>query len=308
FSTVKTQRPMTDTTAMEPSPPPKSKSTTKQPPPPPPPRPPLHRRLVTLDTTLSQRLHVLAKPFLPHFILLLLEISADFRFFFPLSLSLLLAPTLTLIPSPIQIPGRGASLSPIQILRPLLSPLILGLLLDLALIGLIKLLFRRARPLYNKNMNVAVSVDHFSFPSGHASRVCFVAALLHLSAAALADALALLRPTSPFIDRWIGSDPVSAISVLVLVAWTWAYATSFSRIVLGRHFVTDVCAGACLGMFEGLVAFRFLRTFPDWSSLNIDNLLWKSAAVRNLFYLTAVLARRQCGENNFSRLCNSSTT
>ncbi|VVA32817.1 PREDICTED: phospholipid phosphatase 6 [Prunus dulcis] len=250
---------MTDTTAMEPSPPPKSKSTTKQPPPPPPPRPPLHRRLVTLDTTLSQRLHVLAKPFLPHFILLLLEISADFRFFFPLSLSLLLAPTLTLIPSPIQIPGRGASLSPIQILRPLLSPLILGLLLDLALIGLIKLLFRRARPLYNKNMNVAVSVDHFSFPSGHASRVCFVAALLHLSAAALADALALLRPTSPFIDRWFGSDPVSAISVLVLVAWTWAYATSFSRIVLGRHFVTDVCAGACLGMFEGLVAFRFLR-------------------------------------------------
>lgn len=234
-------------------------STTTPPPPPPPPPPPLLRRLVTLDTTLSQHLHVLAKPFLPHFILLLLEISADFRFFFPLSLSLLVAPTLTLNPSPIQIPGPGASLSPIQILRPLLSPLILGLLLDLALIGLIKLLFRRARPLYNKNMNVAVSVDHFSFPSGHASRVCFVAALLHLSAAALADALALLRPTSPFIDRWIGADPVSAISVLVLVAWTWAYATSFSRIVLGRHFVTDICAGACLGMFEGLVAFRFLR-------------------------------------------------
>ncbi|PQQ14194.1 putative lipid phosphate phosphatase beta [Prunus yedoensis var. nudiflora] len=239
---------------MEPSPPPpKSKSTATPTP------PPLLRRLVTLDTTLSQRLHVLAKPFLPHFILHLLEISADFRFFFPLSLSLLAAPTLTLTPSPIQIPGPGASLSPIQIIRLLLSPLILGLLLDLALIGLIKLLFRAARPLYNKNMNVAVSVDHFSFPSGHASRVCFVATLLHLSAAALADALVHLRPTSPFIDRWIGADPVSAISVLVLVAWTWAYATSFSRILLGRHFVTDVCAGACLGMFEGLVAFRFLR-------------------------------------------------
>ncbi|CAB4279593.1 unnamed protein product [Prunus armeniaca] len=44
---------------------------------------------------------------------------------------------------------------------------------------------------------------------------------------------------------------------------------------------------------------EFTGTFPDWSSLNIDDLLWKSAAVRNLFYLTAVLTRRQCGENNF---------
>ncbi|KAM1034460.1 hypothetical protein PS1_038144 [Malus domestica] len=202
-------------------------------------------RLVALDTTVSQHLYVLAKPFLPHSLLLLLELSADFRFFFPLSLSLLLAP----IPDP----------SPTQILCPLLSPLIFGLLLDLAVVGLIKLLFRRSRPLYNKKMSVAVSVDHFSFPSGHSSPVCFVASLLHLSAAALTDALANLRSASPFVDRWIGADEVNAVRILVSVAWAWAVGTSVSRVLLGRHFVTEVFTGACLGVLEALVSFHLLR-------------------------------------------------
>ncbi|XP_068318300.1 probable lipid phosphate phosphatase beta [Pyrus communis] len=233
---------------MDPSPAPPAKHTTTTAPP-----PPILGSLVALDTTVSRHLHILAKPFLPHSLLLLLELSADFRFFFPLSLSLLLAPTLT--PTPIPIPSP----SPTQILRPLLFPLILGLLLDLAVVGLIKLLFRRSRPLYNKNMSVAVSVDHFSFPSGHASRVCFVASLLHVSAVALADALANLRSSSPFVDRWIGTDQVNAVSILVSVAWAWAAGTSVSRVLLGRHFVTDVFAGACLGVLEALVSFHFLR-------------------------------------------------
>ncbi|KAL6181980.1 hypothetical protein ACLB2K_043403 [Fragaria x ananassa] len=212
--------------------------------------PPLLRRLVAIDTKISQEIHILAKPFLPHSLLLLLEISADFRLFFPVALSLLLAPLLSPNPNP--------NSGPIQLLRPFLSPLLLGLILDLALIGLIKFIVRRARPVYNKNMTVAVSVDHFSFPSGHASRVCFVAALFYLSAAALTDALVYFRSTSPAIERWIGAE-VKAVSVLVSVVWAWAAATSISRILLGRHFVFDVFAGACLGVLEGVVAFHFLR-------------------------------------------------
>ncbi|PRQ18146.1 putative phosphatidate phosphatase [Rosa chinensis] len=237
---------------MEPTPP--AKSTTHPPPPP----PSLLRRLVAIDTKLSQHIHILAKPFLPHFVLLLLELSADFRLFFPVALSLLLAPLLS--PGPGPGPNPNPNSSPIQLLRPFLSPLLLGLLLDLALIGLIKFTVRRARPVYNKNMNVAVSVDHFSFPSGHASRVCFVAALFYLSAAALADALLHLRSSSPpAVERWIGADQDKAVSVLVSVVWAWAAATSISRILLGRHFVSDVVAGACLGVVEGAVAFHFLR-------------------------------------------------
>lgn len=29
-----------------------------------------------------------------------------------------------------------------------------------------------------------------------------------------------------------------------------------SRVLLGRHFVFDVIAGACLGLFEAVVVFR----------------------------------------------------
>ncbi|KAH7545289.1 probable lipid phosphate phosphatase beta [Ziziphus jujuba] len=201
-------------------------------------------RLINLDSTLSQQIHNLTKPFLPRAIFLLLELSADFRLFFPVSVALLLA----------QIPNSTATL------RPFLSPLILGLLLDLALVGLIKVLVRRSRPVYNKDMNVAVSVDHFSFPSGHASRVCFVAYLVHLSAAsAIVDILVTFRSNSRFVDRWIAADEVKAVNFLVAVVWGWAVSTSVSRVLLGRHFVSDVFAGSCLGVLEALFAFRFLR-------------------------------------------------
>ncbi|PON53852.1 Phosphatidic acid phosphatase type 2/haloperoxidase [Parasponia andersonii] len=190
--------------------------------------------LVSLDSKVSYHLHSLFRPFLPHLVLLLLELSADFRFFFPVCLSLLL------LPPPF----------PTHRLRPFLVPFLLGLLLDLALVGLLKLLVRRSRPHYNPAMSAAVSADHFSFPSGHSSRVFFVAALVHLSIAAFVDALAQFRS---------GSDEGSSVNLLILVVWVWAAATSLSRVLLGRHFVVDVFAGACLGVLEALFAFHFLR-------------------------------------------------
>ncbi|XP_062147151.1 probable lipid phosphate phosphatase beta [Alnus glutinosa] len=177
-------------------------------------------RLISVDATLSHHLHTITRPLLPYSLLLLLELSADFRLFFPISLSLLLSPTL---------------------LRPFLPPLLLGLLLDLAFVGLVKLFFRRPRPPHNNasTMNVAVSVDHFSFPSGHASRVFFVASLAHLSAAAISDH--------------------EAVNYALFLVWVWAVLTSVSRVFLGRHFLSDVFAGACLGVLEALFAFHFLR-------------------------------------------------
>ncbi|XP_018850638.1 probable lipid phosphate phosphatase beta [Juglans regia] len=186
---------------------------------------PLIGHLISLDTTLSRQLHSLTQPVLPSSLLLLLELSADFRLFFPISLSLLLSPSL---------------------LRPFLPPLLLGLLLDLALIGLVKLLFRRSRPPHNHthSMNVAVSADHFSFPSGHASRVCFVASLAHLSAAAI---------------RQGHHEASKTVNFVLLVVWVWAVLTSVSRVLLGRHFVSDVFVGACLGVLEAVFSFRFLK-------------------------------------------------
>ncbi|KAF4404087.1 probable lipid phosphate phosphatase beta [Cannabis sativa] len=178
--------------------------------------------LISIDSKVSFHLHTLCRPFLPHFILLLLELSADFRLFFPISLSLL----------------------PARQLRPFLIPFLLGLVLDLALVGLIKVIVRRSRPHYNPTMNVAISVDHFSFPSGHSSRVFFVASLVHLSASVFVDAL---------------TAEGKVVNLLIAFVWVWAAATSASRVLLGRHFVVDVFAGALLGILEGIFAFNFLK-------------------------------------------------
>ncbi|KAJ6695636.1 hypothetical protein OIU74_014699 [Salix koriyanagi] len=127
------------------------------------PPPALIQKVLTVDTKFSHYLHSKFHTLLPIFFHLILEISADFRFSFPISFSLLF--TLSL-PS----------------LLPFFSSLLLGLLLDLAAVGLIKILFRRPRPPYNhlSSMSTPVSADHFSFPSGHSSRVSFVAALVFL--------------------------------------------------------------------------------------------------------------------------------
>ncbi|KAJ0239531.1 lipid phosphate phosphatase beta [Hirschfeldia incana] len=190
--------------------------------------------ILALDAAVSTAIHTAAKPFLPPFILLLLEISADFRFSFPVSLSLLLSPPL----------------------RPFLVPFLLGLLLDLIFVGIVKLIFRRARPAYNHpSMSAAVSADHYSFPSGHASRVFFVAASVHFFATESA------APSGgSFLDGWVRDSGEGVVKGEVLVGvWIWATVTAASRILLGRHYVLDVAAGACLGVVEALFALRFLR-------------------------------------------------
>lgn len=48
----------------------------------------------------------------------------------------------------------------------------LGLWVDIALVGSLKMVARRERPEYNKSADfmLVVSVDRYSFPSGHAAR------------------------------------------------------------------------------------------------------------------------------------------
>ncbi|XP_076898389.1 putative lipid phosphate phosphatase beta [Bidens hawaiensis] len=190
---------------------------------PPPPPPSTIRHLTTLDKTLSLTLYNLTQPLLPRPILKLLEISGDGRLFFPVLISILLSPLPTTHPT----------------LLSLLVNLLIGSVLDLILIGTIKHLVRRPRPVYNKHMFLTFAVDHWSFPSGHASRVCFIASLIHLS--------------SDLIQNILG---VNWLSLIVIV---WAFLTSVSRVLLGRHFVFDVAAGAGLGVVNAVLVFRFLN-------------------------------------------------
>ncbi|KAK1618673.1 hypothetical protein QYE76_024190 [Lolium multiflorum] len=158
-----------------------------------------------LDAAVSLRLHALFLP-VPRLLLKALEVAGDGRIWLPVPISLLLIST-TNSPSTVS---------------PLLVGLVAGLVLDIAFVGLAKLIFRRPRPAYNAaDMYVAVAVDHWSFPSGHSSRAFLVAAFLAAGSGLPREALYL-----------------------------WAAATSASRVLLGRHYVLDVVAGAWLGVLE----------------------------------------------------------
>ena len=63
-------------------------------------------------------------------------------------------------------PGLGA------VARYYIANFFLGLWVDLAIVGFLKALFRRPRPLYNysKDFVLVVAVDKYSLPSGHAAR------------------------------------------------------------------------------------------------------------------------------------------
>lgn len=71
-------------------------------------------------------------------------------------------------------------------------------------------------------------MDHWSFPSGHASRVWAIASVLCLNHS--------------------GDD------VVLVGVWVWAGVTAGSRVVLGRHYVVDVVAGLWIGVAVGFVA------------------------------------------------------
>ncbi|XP_037349329.1 polyisoprenoid diphosphate/phosphate phosphohydrolase PLPP6 [Talpa occidentalis] len=109
--------------------------------------------------------------------------------------------------------------------REVLMNLLFALLLDLLLVGLIKGLVRRRRPAHNQmDMFFTLSVDKYSFPSGHSTRAALV-------------------------SRFMLNHLVLAIPLRVLVV-LWAFILGLSRVMLGRHNVTDVAFGFFLGYMQ----------------------------------------------------------
>ena len=102
---------------------------------------------------------------------------------------------------------------------------LIGLVLDVILVGLMKAVVRRPRPRDNiDDMVATASIDRYSFPSGHASRSFFIASYSYF-----------VLP--------------SCIQILI----TWAFVLSLSRILMKRHYLADVIVGANLGIITGLV-------------------------------------------------------
>lgn len=196
------------------------------------------RRIHNIDNTISHYIHTLTRPIAPQPFLRFLELVADFRFFFPVSLALYLA---------------APSASPLR--SHLILPLLLCSLLDLLFIALIKLLCRRTRPSYadHAEYNAVVSVDNFSFPSGHSSRVCFVASVFSLSRPWIIVSDVNLPRVA------IVGQHFHAVDLILACVWAWAVITVISRVALGRHYVIDVFFGSCFGILEALFTFHVLE-------------------------------------------------
>lgn len=104
--------------------------------------------------------------------------------------------------------------------------LLFGLIMDLIIVGLLKSVVRRQRPILNDmDMIATVPMDQYSFPSGHATRATFL--------------------TLFFADRVFASN-----SKPVLIIAIWSVLVCVSRLLLGRHHLSDVVMGCIIGTVE----------------------------------------------------------
>lgn len=106
-----------------------------------------------------------------------------------------------------------------------------------ALVLVIKFSVRRQRPQGDWG-EIYRSTDPHSFPSGHAARAFLIAVL--------ASAL--------------GSGGLAA------VLWVWAPLVALARVAMGVHYVSDIVAGAILGILCGLIGVEIYPALFTWLS------------------------------------------
>eukprot|EP00128_Syssomonas_multiformis_P009969 Colp12_sorted_trinity150504_noHs@16816 len=121
----------------------------------------------------------------------------------------------------------------------LLANLFVANIFDLLVIVVLKTLFKRARPAHNSgDMLATVSVDNYSFPSGHTTRSVMIATGFYVL----------------FADQYGLEYTYSILG--------WAVAVAISRVLLGRHHVFDVLAGVVVGVCEFFVVHKYFWVSP----------------------------------------------
>jgi undecaprenyl-diphosphatase len=101
----------------------------------------------------------------------------------------------------------------------------------------IKLIVRRRRP-EGEWGGIYRNTDPHSFPSGHAARAFLIAVLA------------------------LGLGPVWLAVLLCL----WAPLVSLARVAMGVHYLSDIVAGAVLGIIVGLIGLQVAPLFLNWLS------------------------------------------
>lgn len=244
--------------------------------------------MIELDRRSSLYIHTKCMA-LPRPILTTLEVSGDGRFWIPATAALLLTP----------LPLAGFSK-----LRWFCLNFFIGLIFDLILIGILKSLIKRPRPAYNKGMYLVLSVDHWSFPSGHASRACFIGSFFWLCLSVLQEIRVQLGfnpgvAQAVVVDPNLRLDDDGLIKAAIVIIMMWSIATSASRILLGRHFVLDVLAGAILGVLEAFIVYNLFFVSERFSE---ESYLWIAGnACRHETYLP-VFVGSLCKGLNITRI------
>jgi undecaprenyl-diphosphatase len=100
---------------------------------------------------------------------------------------------------------------------------------------IVKILVQRKRPEGDWG-GIYRSTDPHSFPSGHAARAFLIAVI----------ASALAPP-------W-----------LALLLWLWAPLVALARAAMGVHYLSDVVAGAALGIAVALLGLQIYQPLIDW--------------------------------------------
>jgi undecaprenyl-diphosphatase len=120
-----------------------------------------------------------------------------------------------------------------------------GIGLLAALVLVIKFRVRRRRP-EGEWGRIYRNTDPHSFPSGHAARAFLIAVV--------ASALA---PT------W-----------LAILLWVWAPLVSLARVAMGVHYISDIVAGALLGVVIAWLGLRIYEPVLMWVSSLVGIPLW----------------------------------
>jgi undecaprenyl-diphosphatase len=123
--------------------------------------------------------------------------------------------------------------------------LFVGISLLAALVLMLKFLIRRRRP-EGEWGGIYRQTDPHSFPSGHAARSVLIAVLA------------------------AGLGPVWLAALL----WLWAPLVSLARVAMGVHYLSDIVAGALLGLLIGALGLALYAPALAWLSNWLRFPLW----------------------------------
>ena len=112
---------------------------------------------------------------------------------------------------------------------------LVGISVTAALVMCIKFLVRRKRP-EGEWGSIYRSTDPHSFPSGHAARSFLIAVIA------------------------TGLSPVW----LAIILWIWAPLVALARVAMGVHYVSDVVAGAFVGVVFAVIFLQVYAPLFMW--------------------------------------------